>query len=84
MLEEQGNMVKDMQIFALQSCDLLITLGTRLALPQRGFDDSKFTPNAKKIIIDIDSSELSKFNFANSVMINDDVKNVINILLRKK
>jgi acetolactate synthase-1/2/3 large subunit len=27
--------------FALQSCDLLICLGTRVALPQRGFNDEK-------------------------------------------
>jgi acetolactate synthase-1/2/3 large subunit len=69
--------------FALQSCDLLLCLGTRVALPQRGFKDSNFAPNAKKIIVDIDSTELSKFEFENYKPICSDVKQVIEKLSNK-
>lgn len=63
--------------FALQSCDLLLCLGTRVALPQRGFNDSNFAPNATKIIVDIDETELSKFEFGNYKPICSDVKQII-------
>ena len=49
--------------FALQTCDLLITLGTRLALPQRGYVDAEFAPGARKVIVEIDPAELDKFTF---------------------
>ncbi len=69
--------------FALQSCDLLICLGTRIALPQRGFDDSTFAPNALKIVVDIDSTELAKFKFDNFKPICCDVKSVVEKLNTK-
>lgn len=69
--------------FALQSCDLLLCLGTRVALPQRGFNDSSFAPHAIKIIVDIDSTELSKFNFDNFKAICGNVKEVIEKLNQK-
>lgn len=69
--------------FALQSCDLLICLGTRIALPQRGFDDSTFAPNAVKIVVDIDSTELTKFKFDNFKPICCNVKSVIEKLNNK-
>ena len=34
--------------FALQNCDLLITIGTRLSLPQIGYEYSEFARAAKK------------------------------------
>jgi acetolactate synthase-1/2/3 large subunit len=69
--------------FALQSCDLLICLGTRVALPQRGFNDNNFAPNALKIVVDIDKTELSKFNFDNYKSICCNVKDVIDKLNQK-
>jgi acetolactate synthase-1/2/3 large subunit len=69
--------------FALQSCDLLICLGTRIALPQRGFDDSTFAPNALKIVVDIDSTELEKFKFNNYKPICSNVKSVVEKLNNK-
>lgn len=48
---------------ALQNCDLLITIGTRLALPQRGFNDLAFSRASKKVIVDIDPIELNKYKF---------------------
>lgn len=69
--------------FALQSCDLLLCLGTRVALPQRGFNDANFAPNATKIIVDIDDTELSKFEFENYKPICSDVRQVIEKLSNK-
>lgn len=48
---------------ALQNCDLLIALGTRLAIPQRGYNDAEFARAAKKVIVEIDPAELGKFRF---------------------
>ena len=45
---------------AIQSCDLLVALGARLDQPTIAYDYSKFAPNAKKVMIDIDISESLK------------------------
>jgi acetolactate synthase-1/2/3 large subunit len=45
---------------ALQNCDLLIALGTRLALPQRGYVDAEFARAARKVIVEIDPAEMAK------------------------
>lgn len=47
--------------FIVQNSDLVIVLGSRLALPQVGYDFSQFARNAKKIIVDIDSNEATKY-----------------------
>ena len=39
--------------FIVQNCDLLIVIGSRLALPQTGYNLSSFARNAKIIIVDI-------------------------------
>jgi acetolactate synthase-1/2/3 large subunit len=62
---------------ALQNCDLLITLGTRLALPQRGYVDAEFARAAKKVIVEIDPVELAKFTFPIDVPVLGDVKDFI-------
>ena len=41
--------------FIVQNCDLLIVLGSRLALPQTGYDYDQFVREGKIIIIDIDT-----------------------------
>ena len=46
----------------VQNADLLICLGTRLNYQLTGADRSAFAPNAKKVIVDIDKSELTKEN----------------------
>jgi acetolactate synthase-1/2/3 large subunit len=45
----------------LQQSDLLLSLGTRLAIPQIGYDKKDFGRNASKWIVDIDPTECSKF-----------------------
>ena len=46
----------------LQKTDLLICIGTRLAIPQVGYDKSDFGRNAIKWVVDIDPTECSKFD----------------------
>lgn len=46
----------------IQSCDLLVCLGTRLDLATTAYSVSGFGRQANRYIIDIDSTELSKFD----------------------
>jgi acetolactate synthase-1/2/3 large subunit len=47
---------------ALQKADLLLCLGTRLAIPQIGYDSNDFARNATKWIVEIDETECIKFD----------------------
>lgn len=47
--------------YIVQNADLILVLGSRLALPQVGYDFSQFARDAKIIHIDIDETELSKY-----------------------
>ncbi len=66
--------------FIIQNCDLLIVLGSRLALPQTGYNINNFAPNAKIIMVNNDENELKKHN-RYDIKIKDDCKNFINKLL---
>lgn len=46
--------------FVLQNCDALICIGTRLAIPQIGYDLSEFARAAQIAMVDIDPNELLK------------------------
>ena len=46
--------------FVLQNCDLLICVGTRLAIPQVGYDLTEFARAAEVVMVDIDPEELLK------------------------
>lgn len=46
--------------FVLQNADVLITIGTRLALLQTGFNFVGYAKNAKHVMVDIDQAELDK------------------------
>jgi acetolactate synthase-1/2/3 large subunit len=45
----------------VQNADLIIAVGTRLAIPQIGYDLKEFGREAKKVVVDVDRSELNKF-----------------------
>lgn len=47
--------------FVIQNADLVITIGTRMAIPQVGYDLKEFAREAKKVVVDIDITELQKF-----------------------
>jgi len=48
--------------FILQSCDYLLTVGTRLAIPQVGYDITELARAAENItVVDIDPTEVGKY-----------------------
>jgi acetolactate synthase I/II/III large subunit len=47
--------------FIFQKCDLLITLGTRLTIPQTGYDMNEVARNASIIMVDVDKTEFKEF-----------------------
>ena len=47
--------------FILQKCDLLLVIGSRLTLPQTGYDTEEFARHAKVVMVDIDPSEFKDF-----------------------
>lgn len=46
--------------FAVQSADLLLVLGSRLSIPNIGYQTHLFSPKSTKIMVDIDTNELHK------------------------
>lgn len=64
--------------FIVQNADLVIVLGSRLALPQVGYDFSQFARDAKIIVVDIDETESNKYEVDR---ITADCKDVINKLI---
>jgi acetolactate synthase-1/2/3 large subunit len=47
----------------VQEADLLINLGTRLPVKMTGYNVAEFSPNSKKIFVDIDHNEIFKHSF---------------------
>ncbi|MFM2196931.1 MAG: Micromonas sp [Verrucomicrobiota bacterium] len=46
----------------LQNCDYLLAIGTRMAIPQIGYEVSELARSAKRItVVDIDATELAKY-----------------------
>jgi acetolactate synthase-1/2/3 large subunit len=48
--------------FVVQNSDLLVCIGTRLAIPQVGYELAEYARAAKKVVVDIDAAELAKFD----------------------
>ncbi len=69
--------------FAVQNCDLLLSLGCRLNIRMIGYNHFNFAKNAYKIIVDIDPRELSKPTVIPDMPVNADVKQFINALLNE-
>ena len=70
--------------YAVQKCDLLIVLGSRLSTMQIGYMDDLYANNAKKIYVEIDKHELKKPTTKSDIAINCNVKDYINYLLKNK
>jgi acetolactate synthase-1/2/3 large subunit len=47
----------------IQEADLIIGLGTRLPVKMTGYNIKEFSPNSKKIFVDIDENEINKHSF---------------------
>lgn len=63
--------------FSIQNSDLLIAIGTRLSIPQIGYDHKDFARNAKKVIVDIDKAELNKKTISPDIAIHCNAKDFI-------
>lgn len=63
--------------YILQSCDLLIVLGSRLDTSITAFSHENFGKNAKKIMVDIDENEINKMKMNIEVKVVCDVKDFI-------
>ena len=46
--------------FMVQNSDCILVLGCRMVFKHIGFNYQKFSPNSKKIVVDVDENELSK------------------------
>lgn len=69
--------------FAVQNCDLLLSLGCRLNIRMIGYNHFDFAKNAYKIIVDIDPRELCKPTVRPDMPVNADVKDFIGKLLER-
>lgn len=68
--------------FVLQNCDLLLTIGTRLAIPQVGYDISELARDAKIMVVDIDPAELGKYKERYSLALRADAGDFLRGLLK--
>lgn len=69
--------------FAVQNCDLLLSLGCRLNIRMIGYNRHDFARNAFKIIVDIDENELKKPTVVADMPIHADVKELLLALLQE-
>ncbi len=70
--------------FAVQNADLLIILGSRLNIRQIGYNFSEFSPNSKKIMVDIDKEEMNKKTLRIDLKINTDLNHFLKEMLKVK
>jgi len=73
--------------FAVQNADLLLVLGSRLSIPNVGYQSHLFSPKSIKIVVDIDENELNKPTIKIDHPINKDLNSflpdILNILHNK-
>lgn len=67
----------------LQQCDVLVTVGTRLAIPQVGYDLSDFARRARRFTVDIDPVELRKFSKFDWTTINVSASQFLTLLFKE-
>ena len=63
--------------FAMQNCDFLLVLGSRLAVPATGYNYKTFAREAKVVVVDIDKAEHSKNTVKIDQFIHSDLKDFI-------
>jgi acetolactate synthase-1/2/3 large subunit len=66
--------------FAIQNADLLLILGSRMSIPNVGYQHQSFSPNSIKIMVDIDENELKKPTIKIDYPINRDLKFFLSVL----
>lgn len=68
--------------FAVQNCDLLLSLGCRLNIRMIGYNQFDFAKNAYKIVVDIDPVELQKPTIQPDMPVHADVRTLIETMLK--
>jgi len=69
--------------FAVQNCDVLITIGCRMGIGLVGYDYAAFAPKATKIVVDVDEKELTKPSVIPDIPVKADAKDFIEILSKE-
>lgn len=69
--------------FAIQQCDLLLILGSRLSVSTIGYYPQRLAGNAVKIMVDIDEKELAKEDVPVTYKYHTDVKSFMTSLMEK-
>ncbi len=69
--------------FVLQNADVLITIGTRLALLQTGFNFAGYARNAVHVMVDVDQAELDKPTLHPNIKVHGDAGDFIKKLLNR-
>lgn len=70
--------------FAIQECDLLFILGSRLSVSTVGYYPQRFAKNAVKIMVDIDEKELQKEDVSVDIKLQMDVKAFLQAMHKNK
>jgi acetolactate synthase I/II/III large subunit len=69
--------------FAVQNSDLVLSVGSRLSVPQIGYNFPIFARAAKKIVVDIDEAELKKPSVTPDLPVLADAKAFMSELINK-
>ncbi len=69
--------------FAVQECDLLLVLGSRLSQSTTGYYPDHLAPKATKIQVDIDDKELAKGDVPVDIKIHKDLKSFVGELKKE-
>ena len=60
--------------FAVQNADLLVCVGTSMSIATVGFDTTKFAPQARRVMVNVDPEEFDRPNFHTDVGCASDAK----------
>ena len=69
--------------FTIQNCDFMLVLGSRLSIPNVGYQSHLFSPKSIKIMVDIDENEMNKPTIKINHKINSDLNFFIKDFLEK-
>jgi acetolactate synthase-1/2/3 large subunit len=69
--------------FTQQNCDFILVLGARLDLPQVAFSHRNFARAGKKVLVDVDPKEISKFEMHIDIPVNADVQDFVGEMLEQ-
>lgn len=70
--------------FAIQECDLLFIMGSRLSISTIGYYPQRFAGNADKVMVDIDEKELQKDDVPIQLKIKKDISQFLSALLQQE